>query len=162
MMSSPAEAPLPIPLWEIYPSAQNASNEKEAFDAAKHHKLKRGIVEEIMAEVRAVNGRFLKKIKNTIYHQVMSGDTLVEGLEEYEDDGEDLWVELDDERAIAKACQVMRDIQRPDLANRKSKRQIAQARRSVAVRKALRGVTKGDEGEDVKSGSQKSELSSTI
>ena len=63
---------------------------KPEFDAASHA-AKRRIATEIVSETKAQNGRFLKRKA---------------------DKGP--WFEVSDEKAIQKACQVMRDYQRPD------------------------------------------------
>lgn len=63
---------------------------KPEFDAASHA-AKRRIATEIVVATKAANGRFLKR-------KVDKGP----------------WYEMSDEKALLKACQVMRDYQRPD------------------------------------------------
>lgn len=63
---------------------------KPEFDAASHA-AKRRIASEIVAATKATNGRFLKRKEN-----------------------KGPWYEMSDEKALLKACQVMRDYQRPD------------------------------------------------
>jgi uncharacterized protein (UPF0303 family) len=65
-------------------------NRKAEFEAG-NHAAKRRIATEIVDATKALNGRFLKK---------------------KQDKGP--WFEQSFERAILKACQVMRDFQRPD------------------------------------------------
>lgn len=63
---------------------------KPEFDAASHA-AKRRIANEIVVATKETGGRFLKR-------KVDKGP----------------WFEMDDEKALLKACQVMRDYQRPD------------------------------------------------
>lgn len=71
---------------------QLATKRKPLFDAGNYSE-KRSLATEIVGLIRGLEppGRFLKRGKGT-----------------------DVWEELSDDRAIHKACQVMRDLQRPD------------------------------------------------
>ena len=81
---------------------------------------KTNLAAEIVSHIRSLEppGRFLKKSDAT------KGTSLSKGLA-----GE--WEELSDEKAIHKACQVMRDILRPDRLERDLKRKMNKNRRSA-------------------------------
>mmetsp|Transcript_31508 Transcript_31508/g.44725 ORF Transcript_31508/g.44725 Transcript_31508/m.44725 type:complete len:185 (+) Transcript_31508:61-615(+) len=81
---------------------------KPQFDNGNYSE-KRTLATEIVSEIRSLNppGRFLKRVKIT-------GD----GPRRPEDE----WEELSDDKAIHKACQVMRDINRPDREEKKRTR----------------------------------------
>ncbi|KAL3905810.1 MAG: hypothetical protein SGARI_004283 [Bacillariaceae sp.] len=84
-----------------------ATERKAAFDKGNFTD-KRTLATEVVQAIRGLNppGRFLKKANTG--KDAKSGDEptaeLVDGM----------WEELTDEKAIHKACQVMRDIARPD------------------------------------------------
>lgn len=76
---------------------------KPEFDAGSYSE-KRALATEVVSIVRGLEppGRFLKRVKEgtaegAVHHSDMPG-----------------WEELSDDKAIHKACQVMRDIARPD------------------------------------------------
>lgn len=96
-----------------------ALERKAQFDAGNYTE-KRSLATEIVQIVRALKppGRFLKKAtpKPAATDKESSAEKEApKGL----DDG---WEELSDEKAIHKACQVMRDIDRPDRKDRELRR----------------------------------------
>lgn len=112
-----------------------ALERKANFDAGNYTE-KRTLASEIVSIIRQLDppGRFLKRGKPT---------------EEKAKDGEeakdadkgglgDEWIELSDEKAIHKACQVMRDIDRPDRKDREARR---------AKKKQKKSDDSKDEGE---------------
>jgi hypothetical protein len=87
-----------------------AVERKDRFDAGNFAE-KRTLATEIVQMVRNLDppGRFLKRIDpNKPPKATVESPPGLEGL----------WVELNDEQAIHKACQVMRDIDRPDRKDR--------------------------------------------
>ncbi|CAB9525941.1 expressed unknown protein [Seminavis robusta] len=81
-----------------------ALERKEAFDNGNFTE-KQALASEIVTQIRALGGRFLKKKSKQQQQQ-----------------GDDEWEELSDDKAIHKACQVMRDINRADRVDRDTKR----------------------------------------
>eukprot|EP00980_Cylindrotheca_fusiformis_P019564 scaffold6784_cov108-Cylindrotheca_fusiformis.AAC.6 len=95
-----------------------ALERKARFDAGNYTE-KRSLATEIVQIVRALKppGRFLKKVTPK---KPAAGK---ESVEEKTSNGlSDEWEELSDEKAIHKACQVMRDIDRPDRKDRELRR----------------------------------------
>jgi hypothetical protein len=99
---------------------QLAQERKPQFDAGNFAE-KRALATEIVGIIRALDppGRFLKRViaKKDADGSVDDdkADGLIRGVE-----GD--WEELSDDRAIHKACQVMRDLQRPDRVGEKKGR----------------------------------------
>lgn len=92
---------------------------KIQFDSGNYTE-KRALATEIVSHIRSLDppGRFLKRVNRAPKPQKdESGDWILppRGL-----DG--TWEELNDEKAIHKACQVMRDIDRPDRKDREVRR----------------------------------------
>mmetsp|Transcript_3296 Transcript_3296/g.4925 ORF Transcript_3296/g.4925 Transcript_3296/m.4925 type:complete len:389 (+) Transcript_3296:151-1317(+) len=85
-----------------------AMERKVQFDAGTYSE-KRALATEVVGIVRSLDppGRFLKRVAS-------NDATAMKGKEEASSQGLNGWEELSDDRAIHKACQVMRDIQRPD------------------------------------------------
>lgn len=85
-----------------------AIERKAQFDAGNYSE-KRTLASEIVGVIRSLDppGRFLKRVAN-------HGGETAKSKEEASPQGLDGWEELSDDRAIHKACQVMRDLQRPD------------------------------------------------
>jgi len=85
-----------------------AIERKAQFDAGNYSE-KRTLAGEIVGVIRSLvpPGRFLKRVAN-------HGGATTKSKEEASPQGLDGWEELSDDRAIHKACQVMRDLQRPD------------------------------------------------
>lgn len=98
-----------------------ALERKTAFDAGNYTE-KRSLASEIVTIIKALDppGRFLKRAsKKNDDGGVQDGD---ESKEEDTKDQEGEWEELSDEKSIHKACQVMRDIDRPDRKDREERR----------------------------------------
>jgi hypothetical protein len=94
-----------------------AIERKPLFDAGNYTD-KRALATEMVNIIRNLNppGRFLKRINNSDPF-IASSDHDSLSIHATRLDGE--WEELSDERAIHKACQVMRDLNRPDRAPEK-------------------------------------------
>jgi hypothetical protein len=94
-----------------------AIERKPLFDAGNYTE-KRALATEMVNIIRGLNppGRFLKRINN---NDALSNSSEHDSssLQSTRLDSE--WEELSDERAIHKACQVMRDLNRPDRAPEK-------------------------------------------
>lgn len=92
---------------------------KSQFDAGNYTK-KRSLAKDVVTQIRKLDppGRFLRKIDPSKPRsndcKPIIGSRGLEGK----------WEELSDERAIHKACQVMRDIARPDRKERDERRKI--------------------------------------
>jgi hypothetical protein len=89
---------------------------KPQFDAGNYSE-KRALATEIVGMIRSLEppGRFLRKMSTSpgINDENWDGSRTIDGQ----------WEELSDEKAIHKACQVMRDIARPDrIDGRRSKK----------------------------------------
>ena len=99
-----------------------AMERKAQFDAGNYTE-KRALATEIVTHIRSLDppGRFLKRADSK-----QPGES-TEGLITAE--GEGLWEELLDEKAIHKACQVMRDIARPDRKERDERRRLKKLRK---------------------------------
>ena len=93
------------------------------FDAGSYTE-KRALATEIVQIIRSLTppGRFLKKVTKK---EDADAANVIEGGE---------WEELSDDKAIHKACQVMRDIDRPDRKDR-------ELRRAAKKQKKLEGKT---------------------
>lgn len=96
-----------------------AMERKPQFDAGNYSE-KRALATEIVGMIRSLEppGRFLRKMSNSprIVDENWDGSRTIDGQ----------WEELSDEKAIHKACQVMRDIARPDrIDGRRSKKRKA-------------------------------------
>jgi hypothetical protein len=92
-----------------------AQERKIAFDAGNYTE-KRSLANEIVTILKALDppGRFLKRASKK------GDDEAIKKEESKEAESE--WEELGDEKAIHKACQVMRDIDRPDRKDREERR----------------------------------------
>ena len=123
------------------------SERKANFDAGNFTD-KRALATEVVQTIRSLNppGRFLKKANTK---DGKTGDEpaveLIDGV----------WEELNDEKAIHKACQVMRDMDRKDRAfrvERKEKRKAAKEakalKRENAVMTIAIGAPKAEEPKD--------------
>lgn len=96
---------------------------KTDFDAGNYSE-KRNLATEVFNQIKSLDppGRFLKRAAKT--------DDTTEGSMEGE------WVELSEDKAIHKACQVMRDIARPDRQDgrrRKSRAKKQDSKDSMAL-----------------------------
>jgi hypothetical protein len=106
---------------------QLAIDRKPQFDAGNYSE-KRSLATEIVGIIRSLDppGRFLKRMAAGRPKPEEGGSTVViEGG----------WEELSDDRAIHKACQVMRDLQRPDRTGE----------RKSGFRKGGKGAAAGEE-----------------
>jgi hypothetical protein len=118
-----------------------ALERKTQFDSGNYTE-KRSLATEIVQIVRALKppGRFLKKVsaKAAAAAAALAAekDSTDKDAPKGLDDG---WEELSDEKAIHKACQVMRDIDRPDRKDR-------ELRRAKKKQKLVSG--EGDEKEE--------------
>ncbi len=96
-----------------------ALERKTAFDAGNYTE-KRSLANEIVTIIKALDppGRFLKRASKK------SDDGATENEDKKDEDTEEKgeWEELNDEKSIHKACQVMRDIDRPDRKDREERR----------------------------------------
>jgi len=95
-----------------------AQERKTAFDAGNYTD-KRSLANEIVSIIKALDppGRFLKKASKK-----PDDSAKEEGKDDEPKEPESEWEELNDEKAIHKACQVMRDIDRPDRKDREERR----------------------------------------
>jgi hypothetical protein len=102
-----------------------ALERKIQFDSGNYTE-KRSLATEIVQIVRALKppGRFLKKVSAKVAAKAAAAAAEKDSTEKDESNGllEDGWEELSDEKAIHKACQVMRDIDRPDRKDRELRR----------------------------------------
>jgi hypothetical protein len=89
-----------------------ATEQKAEFDAGSYTE-KRALALEIVMRIKALDppGRFMRKAKP---NEATDSE----------------WVEVDSEKAIHKACQVMRDIDRPDRRERDERRRIKKMRKA--------------------------------
>jgi len=96
-----------------------ALERKIQFDAGNYTE-KRALATEIVHIVRSLKppGRFLKKVTAKKGEKAAATEDSKEKIEGLENE----WEELPDEKAIHKACQVMRDIDRPDRKDRELRR----------------------------------------
>jgi len=133
-----------------------AQERKAAFDAGNYTE-KRSLANEIVSILKALDppGRFLKRAskKGTdadgggTNNDDMAEDTPVKKEEEDDspkDPSECEWEELGDEKAIHKACQVMRDIDRPDRKDREERR-LKKKQKTLGI---LPTTTPADTGTD--------------
>ena len=115
-----------------------AMERKAQFDAGNYTE-KRALATEIVQIIKSLDppGRFLKRMPKSKASEIKSGENQwnlpARGL-----DGS--WEELNDEKSIHKACQVMRDIDRPDRkemllrrATKKQKKQQQEQQRHLHV-----------------------------
>jgi hypothetical protein len=95
---------------------------KQAFDAGNYSE-KRALATEVVQLTKALDppGRFLKRAPKN--NSMENTENITETGEVV--DGE--WIELSDDKAIHKACQVMRDIARPDRINGRGRRKGGKA-----------------------------------
>lgn len=120
---------------------QHAIDRKPQFDAGNYSE-KRSLATEIVGIIRSLDppGRFLKRMAAGRPKPEDGGANVIEGG----------WEELNDDRAIHKACQVMRDLQRPDrLGDRKSNRKggkVNEEEEEVEEKLEEAGVTNTMEG----------------
>ena len=101
-----------------------AQERKAAFDAGNYTE-KRSLANEIVSILKALDppGRFLKKASKNPDDEDEDPDGAPNKKKDDEaPTAESEWVELGDEKAIHKACQVMRDIDRPDRKDREERR----------------------------------------
>lgn len=114
-----------------------ALERKIQFDAGNYTE-KRALATEIVHLIRSLKppGRFLKKVTAKKGEKVVEEKDAAKAFENE-------WEELPDEKAIHKACQVMRDIDRPDRKDRELRR--------ANKKKKISGDGKEEE-EDVKEG----------
>lgn len=101
-----------------------AVERKAPFEAGSYSE-KRTLASEIVHIIRSLDppGRFLKQV--TVEAAEADGESLVEDIE-------GSWVELSDDKAIHKACQVMRDLDRPDRVGGRPKRGKAKSDEEAA------------------------------
>ena len=110
---------------------QMATARKTQFDNGNYTE-KRALATEIVMQIRNLNppGRFLRKLPSGSAASSSSNGVIVQGGPEFEgiastNNGDTtLWEELSDERAIHKACQVMRDMDRADRKDREERRKL--------------------------------------
>jgi len=114
-----------------------ALERKIQFDAGNYTE-KRALATEIVHLIRSLKppGRFLKKVTAKKGEKVVEETDAAKAFENE-------WEELPDEKSIHKACQVMRDIDRPDRKDRELRR---------ANKKKKLGGDGKEEEEDVKEG----------
>mmetsp|Transcript_20279 Transcript_20279/g.49721 ORF Transcript_20279/g.49721 Transcript_20279/m.49721 type:complete len:418 (-) Transcript_20279:112-1365(-) len=123
-----------------------ALERKNQFDAGNYTE-KRALATEIVHLVRSLKppGRFLKKVTAKKGEKVVEEKDAAKAFENE-------WEELPDEKAIHKACQVMRDIDRPDRKDRELRR--------ANKKKKLLGDKVGDEV--VKEGEKKEDTAMDV
>lgn len=149
-----------------------AIERKYAFDSGNFSE-KRSLATEIVTHIRSLDppGRFLRKrsskSKNagTSIGAADGGESATDGehskgasavattasATSTTDLGESLeceWEELPDERAIHKACQVMRDIDRPDRKDREERRKLRKMKKEGGVAAAVDMINKMDPPRD--------------
>ena len=90
---------------------------KPAFDSGSYTE-KRSLASEVVTIIRGLEppGRFLKRVNVVVEEPQKKADD-TDSMPPRGLDGS--WVELSDDKAIHKACQVMRDIARPDRVGEK-------------------------------------------
>lgn len=127
-----------------------AQERKAAFDSGNYTE-KRTLAGEIVQIIKALDppGRFLKRAAATPAKAEKKEDESWV-LPPKGTDGE--WEELNDEKAIHKACQVMRDIDRPDRKDReerraKKKQKMLEAKTGKLASAATGGDSEAKEGE---------------
>jgi hypothetical protein len=101
-----------------------ALERKSQFDSGNYTE-KRSLATEIVQIVRALKppGRFLKKVSAKAAAAAAAAAAEKDSTDKDAPKGlDDGWEELSDEKAIHKACQVMRDIDRPDRKDRELRR----------------------------------------
>jgi hypothetical protein len=99
-----------------------ASERKTGFDAGNYTE-KRSLAGEIVQILKALDppGRFLKKAAAQKPEEAKAEESAKKEGDKPEEETSE-WEELSDEKAIHKACQVMRDIDRPDRKDREERR----------------------------------------
>ena len=97
-----------------------AQERKAAFDAGNYTE-KRALASEIVTILKALDppGRFLKRASKKQTEETKKEEA---AAEKKDDEQVSEWEELSDEKSIHKACQVMRDIDRPDRKDREERR----------------------------------------
>jgi hypothetical protein len=100
-----------------------ALERKAQFDSANYTE-KRALATEMVTIIRSLEppGRFLKRVDMKTAHKSDNWILPPKGVE-------GAWEELADEKAIHKACQVMRDIDRPDRREREERRKLRKLRK---------------------------------
>ena len=100
-----------------------ALERKAQFDAGNYTE-KRALATEIVHLIRSLKppGRFLKKVTAKKGASTSNPENKMDPKDQAKEDFENEWEELPDEKAIHKACQVMRDIDRPDRKDRELRR----------------------------------------
>lgn len=146
---------------------QLAIDRKPQFDAGNYSE-KRALATEVVNIIRSLDppGRFLKRVTSGGNKNTSSSDNNPANKEGEEggslqarglDGG---WEELSDDRAIHKACQVMRDLNRPDRAaekksyTRKTKQAVGNESDVKEEQDEDDKATSGDESADVDDGTE--------
>jgi len=149
-----------------------AIERKHAFDSGNFSE-KRSLATEIVTHIRSLDppGRFLRKRSSSSKSKdpATSGSGVADGGESATDGesskggstaiattsatgaGDVLeceWEELPDERAIHKACQVMRDIDRSDRKDREERRKLRKLKKEGGVAAAVDTINKMDSPRD--------------
>lgn len=116
-----------------------ASERKIQFDAGNYTE-KRGLATEIVSQIRGLTppGRFLRRV--TAKAAASSAIEIEWAIPPVGDEAG--WEELTDEKAIHKACQVMRDIDRPDRKERDERRRLKKLKKDG---KSVEGEIKAGE-----------------
>eukprot|EP00545_Synedropsis_sp_CCMP1620_P005003 CAMPEP_0119018368 /NCGR_PEP_ID=MMETSP1176-20130426/19214_1 /TAXON_ID=265551 /ORGANISM="Synedropsis recta cf, Strain CCMP1620" /LENGTH=468 /DNA_ID=CAMNT_0006972353 /DNA_START=36 /DNA_END=1442 /DNA_ORIENTATION=+ len=140
---------------------QLAIDRKAQFDGGNYSE-KRALATEIVSMIRSLNpsGRFLKRMAGNrpkAEEEVADGDAPARGIEGG-------WEELSDDRAIHKACQVMRDLQRPDRTGERKSGFRKTARAALAGgADEEEGVEKvEDDGVDVDESNMETNMEATV
>jgi hypothetical protein len=121
---------------------------KKPFDSGNYTE-KRTLAMEVVTIVRSLDppGRFLKRVDPTKTSVIPA--TAVKSAEDKNQSDEperkllDGWEELSDEKAIHKACQVMRDIDRADRKDREERRKMRKLKKEGKLPETPQG-TEGD------------------
>lgn len=146
---------------------QLAIDRKPQFDAGNYSE-KRALATEVVNIIRSLDppGRFLKRVTSGGNKNASSSNDSPANKEDEE--GSSLqargldggWEELSDDRAIHKACQVMRDLNRPDRAaekksyTRKTKQAVANGSEIKEEQEDDEKASSGDESADVQDGTE--------
>jgi hypothetical protein len=130
---------------------------KKPFDNGNYTE-KRTLAMEVVTIIRSLDppGRFLKRVDPT--KTPVAPAPVVKAADDKNDSGEPAgrtleagWEELLDEKAIHKACQVMRDIDRADRKDREERRKMRKLKKDGKLPETPQEGTEGDakvEGED--------------
>lgn len=118
-----------------------ALERKAQFDAGNYTE-KRALATEIVHIIRSLKppGRFLKKVTAKKGAAAKDDDDAKDPQKEFESE----WEELVDEKAIHKACQVMRDIDRPDRKDRELRRANKKKKLMGGEKSSSEATTKED------------------